>query len=114
MPESVWNETGGLPDHNIPLEQRWKILAPYWQFTRTTGYGRCILIAARDLFGIDDINERTYKTLSERITTANHDPQWYHTVLKVKAGIDVALNDDPTTLLGEPLDFDPMFFRIVT
>lgn len=114
IPLSEWNATGGLQDHNVPLEQRWKILAPYWQFTRTTGYGRCMLIAARDLFGVEDINERTYRTISERITTANRDPQWYHTVLKVKGGIHTSLLDDLTTGQGEPLNFDPKFFRIIT
>jgi hypothetical protein len=114
IPVSVWNETSGLQDHNIPLEQRWKSFAPYWRFTRTTGYGRCMLIAARDLFGVEDINERTFKTLSERITTANRDPQWYNTVLKIKGGIYTSLLDDLTTENGEPLNFDPKFFRIIT
>jgi hypothetical protein len=113
IPDSVWKATSGLQDHNIPLEQRWKSFAPYWQFTRTTGYGRCMLIAARDLFGIDDINERTFQTLSERITTANRDPQWYNTVLKVKGGIYTSLLDDLATLPGQPMNFDPKFFRII-
>jgi len=113
IPASVWSKTRGLQDHNIPLEQRWKSFAPYWQFTRTTGYGRCMLIAARDLFGIDDINERTFKTLSERITTANRDPQWYNTALKTKGGIYISLLDDLAVGPAEPLDFDPKFFRII-
>ena len=114
IPLSGWNETGGLQDQRVSLEDRWKILAPYWQFTRTTGYGRCMLIAARELFGVDDINERTFKTLSERMITANRDPQWYNTVLKVKGGIYTALLDDPASWNGEPLNFDPNFFRIIT
>jgi glucuronate isomerase len=114
IPESVWRETQGLQDHKVPLERRWRNLAPYWQFTRSTGYGRCMLIAARDLFGVDDINERTYRTISERIANANRDPQWYNTVLKVKGGIDMSLLDDLATSNGEPLDFDPRFFRIIT
>jgi hypothetical protein len=114
IPLAAWKETGGLQDQHIPLEQRWKILAPYWQFTRTTGYGRCMLIAARDLFGVEDINERTFNTLSERITAANRDPQWYNTVLKVKGGIYTSLLDDTASLNGEPLNFDPKFFRIIT
>src|SRR5437016_622323 len=56
-----------LQDPGVPLEKRWKDFAPYWPYTRTTGYGRCMLIAARDLFGIEDINEKTYLSLSERI-----------------------------------------------
>lgn len=114
IPESVWRDTQGLQDHKVPLEQRWASFAPYWRFTRSTGYGRCMLIAARDLFGVDDINERTYRTLSERISAANRDPQWYKTVLKVKGRIDTSLLDDLVTNNGEPLNFDPTFFRIIT
>jgi hypothetical protein len=113
IPESVWKETRGLQDHNIPLEQRWKSFAPYWRFTRTTGYGRCMLIAARDLFGVDDFNERTFKTLSERITAANRDPEWYNTVLKIKGGIYTSLLDDLASGPDHLLDFDPKFFRII-
>jgi predicted TIM-barrel fold metal-dependent hydrolase len=113
IPPAVWQQTRGLQDHSIPLEQRWQSFAPYWRFTRTTGYGRCMQIAARDLFGIDDINEHTYQTLSERITAANRDPGWYNTVLKVKGGIEVALLDDLAVGPDEPLNFDPRCFRII-
>jgi len=102
-----------LQNPEIPLEKRWKDFAPYWPFTRTTGYGRCMLIAARDLFGIEDINEQTYRPLSERIAAANR-PGWFETVLKEKARIELSVLDDLTTMRGEPLKPDPRFFKIVT
>ncbi len=102
-----------LQNPEIPLEKRWKDFAPYWPFTRTTGYGRCMLIAARDLFGIEDINERTYRALSERITAANR-PGWFESVLKDKARIELSVLDDLTTMRGEPLKPEPKFFKIVT
>ena len=102
-----------LQNPDIPLENRWKQFAPYWQFTRTTGYGRCMLIAARDLFGIDDIHKGTYKTLSERITAANR-PGWYHTVLKEKAKIEASVLDDLISTGGQPLRLDTRFFKTVT
>jgi hypothetical protein len=114
IPAAAWKSTNGLQNHAVPLEERWKLFAPYWRFTRSTGYGRCMLIAARDLFGVDDINDQTFRTLSERITKANRDPGWYNTVLKVKGGIATSLLDDLTSFKGEPLDFDPRFFRIIT
>jgi predicted TIM-barrel fold metal-dependent hydrolase len=104
----------GLQDHAIPLEERWKNVEPFWKATRTTGYGRCMLIAARDLFGVEDINESTFRSLSERITAANADPNWYRTVLKTKARIFISLLDDLTTDWGAPLSFEPEFFWIVT
>ena len=45
-----------LQDPERPLEERWVEFAPYWEHVRTTGYGRTLLLAARDLFGIEDIN----------------------------------------------------------
>ena len=103
----------GLQDPGVPLEKRWKDFAPYWPYTRTTGYGRCMLIAARDLFGIEDINEKTYLSLSERISAANR-PGWFETVLKEKARIELSVLDDLTTMRGEPLKPNPKFFKIVT
>jgi len=102
-----------LQNPMIPLEKRWKDFAPYWPYTRTTGYGRCMLIAARDLYGIEDINEQTYRLLSERISAANR-RGLYETVLKQKARIELSVLDDLTTMSGEPLKPDPRFFKIVT
>lgn len=102
-----------LQNPDIPLEKRWSGFAPFWPYTRTTGYGRCMLIAARDLFGIEDINERTYRLLSERISAANR-AGWYDKVLKEKAKIELSVLDDLTTLRGERLNPDPRFFTIVT
>jgi uncharacterized protein len=102
-----------LQDPGVPLERRWKDFAPYWPFTRTTGYGRCMLIAARDLFGIEDITEKTYLRLSERISAANR-PGWFESVLKQKARIELSVLDDLTTMRGEPLKPNPKFFKIVT
>ena len=102
-----------LQNPDIPLEKRWRDLAPYWAFTRTTGYGRCMLIAARDLFGIEDINAQTYRLLSERMAAANK-PGWFGTVLKDKARIEFSVEDDLTTQRGEPLRPEPGFFKMVT
>jgi predicted TIM-barrel fold metal-dependent hydrolase len=57
---------------------------------RTTTYGRSVLIAAHDLFGIDDLNEQTYKELSNRIKKA-HQPGFYEKFLKEKSKIDACL-----------------------
>jgi len=102
-----------LQNPHIPLEKRWKDFAPYWSYARTTGYGRCMLIAARDLYGIEDINEQTYHLLSERISAANRSG-WFEKVMKEKARIELSVLDDLTTMSGEPLKPEPKFFAIVT
>ena len=55
----------------VPLDERWAAFAPCWERMRHTAYARSLLIAAKGLFGIGDINEKTYAELSGKITAAN-------------------------------------------
>jgi len=91
-------ETAGLPDARAvildtkrPLEERWAIFRPFLSAVQDSGYVRAALIAARDLFGVEDINDETYLTLSERIQAANT-PGVYERILKGKCGIERVLN----------------------
>jgi len=106
-------EVADLQNVDIPPAVRWKSVVPYWPFIKTTGYGRCMLIAARDLYGIEDINEHTYLLLSERMAAANR-PGLYRTILKDHARIELTVLDDLTTTSGQPLRPEPAFYKIVT
>ena len=75
---------------SMPLEQQWALIAPYWANVRTTAYGRNLLRAIRDLYGIDDISEATYAEISRRIAEANR-PGIYDRILGEKAGIDLSI-----------------------
>lgn len=88
MSKSVTNL---MSNEDVTLDEKWQILKPYWQHARTTGYGRVSLIAAKDLFGFDDINDDTYKALSEKINETVK-PGYYNDVFD-KAGIDLAILD---------------------
>ncbi|HYK89569.1 MAG TPA: amidohydrolase family protein [Acidobacteriota bacterium] len=81
-----------LADPSAPLEKKWQAIAPYWNNVRTTAYGRNLLRAIRDLYGISDISESTYPDVCRKIRDSNQ-PGWYETVLKKKAGIDMAISD---------------------
>jgi hypothetical protein len=72
------------------IEEKWDVFKNYWSNTRSTGYGRTVLITAKDLYGINDINENTYKELSKRIKDS-HKEKYYETVLKEKAKIDASI-----------------------
>ena len=37
------------------LADRWEIFLRYWSYARTTGYGKALHIACRNLFGVDDL-----------------------------------------------------------
>ena len=58
-------------ESDFPLSDRWELLQPYYKAIRSTGYGRVPLIAARDLYGISDINESTIEELTSKMRTAN-------------------------------------------
>ena len=79
-------------DSSNPLEERWGKFHPYWEKAKNTGYALCLTIAVRDLFGIGDINEGTYKELNEKLLASNK-KGWYKYVLKEKALIDVSILD---------------------
>ena len=79
-----------LLDPDVPLDERWASFAPYWEHARTTGYGRALLLAARDLLEVEDINAATYSVLSDKLARSNR-PGWYEYVLKERAGIDVSV-----------------------
>ncbi len=99
MPQQTLEE---LRDSTRPLDERWALFAPFWRHTRWTGYGQALRRAARDLYGVPDIDETTYRELSDKIAAANT-PGLYDRVLRERAGIAVALLDplpanDPTPL----------------
>ncbi len=81
-----------LRNVEVPLDERWARFAPFWERMRHTAYARSLLIAAKGLFGISEISERTYAELSKKITAANK-PGWYRTVLKDTARIDRSILD---------------------
>ncbi len=78
---------------DMSLEERWDAVEPYWDCIRHTGYGQCLRIAARDLFGVPDINRENYRRLSEAIAASNR-PGWYQHVLKDKARIAISIQDN--------------------
>lgn len=102
MAHSIFNDSGAS------LADKWNTIAPYWSNTRNTTYNKVLTEAFADLYGIEDVTEDTYEELSRRIQEANK-PGWYRTVLREKAGIELAITD--TGLRGARMD--PELFRAV-
>jgi uncharacterized protein len=76
-------------DANLGPREKWRLIAPYWEWIRDTGYGRCLEVAIRDLYGLDGLSEETAERLSEGMA-ANRRPGFYREVFD-RAGIGVAL-----------------------
>ncbi len=81
---------------DMSLEERWQAIEPYWEAIRNTAYAKQTLIAAREIFGVEDLNRDTYVQLSQAIADSRR-PGWYRHVMKEKAGIDVSVVDINTT-----------------
>ena len=93
---------------NIPSASHWENISTAWEAAKSTGYGRASLLAAKELFDIDDLNADTHEELSARIK-ASHKPGYYTYVLKEKAKIDMVI-----TMVGsnaETSHEDKSFFK---
>ena len=60
-----------LGDVQADPRERWASLAPVWPYVRTTAAGRTVLRVAWELFGVDEVNERTWKDISARMWKAS-------------------------------------------
>lgn len=91
---------------SLPLTDRWQLFHPLYEAMRSTGYGRVPLIAARDLYGVSDINETTIEELSSKMRDASK-AGLYRSILKEKAKIELSIQD-----MGHR-KFDQNYFRHV-
>lgn len=81
-----------VTDASKDITERWKIVEPYWEFSRYTGYGRSLDIAVRDIYGIDGVNADTIEALNQKFLESKKVGQ-YEKVLKDLCGIETSLVD---------------------
>jgi uncharacterized protein len=94
-----------VQDTGIPIMERWNLVECYWEAARNTGYGRCLDISARDLYGVKKICRETLEEVNHKFLKSL-EPGHYQKVLKEKSKISIGL-------LDRCLDCDSMFFRSV-
>ena len=80
-------------DSREDIKGRWKLVEPYWHAAESTGYGRSLAIAARDLYGIDTIDAQTIEPLDELFQAARTRGGHYRFVLREKSGISLSIRD---------------------
>lgn len=76
-------------DRDLSPTEKWRLIAPYWQYMRGTGYGRCLEIVIRDLYGLEGLSAETVEVLSEKMNRARR--SGYYREMFDRAGIAVAL-----------------------
>lgn len=80
-------------DSRRSLAERWQWVAPYWDAARHTGYGQSLALAARDLYGIEQVDADSIEELDRRFRTAREKGGHYAYVLKEKSRIAVSVLD---------------------
>lgn len=86
-----------LVDTTIPLDARWASFAPFWEVSRTTGYGITVDRAIRRLYDLPGLSTTTYRELSERVSQTAGRQDWYEHVLKEEGRIVGSLMDVGST-----------------
>jgi predicted TIM-barrel fold metal-dependent hydrolase len=81
------DEMGRLCGPDVPLADKWAALEPHWHAVRRTGYGQAVRIAAKRLYGVEDVSASTFEAMAEgyRDLVA---PGFYERVLREVAGVD--------------------------
>lgn len=93
-------------DPSKPLMERYRRVEPYWEFCRSTGYGRCLDLTARLVYGEEEINGNTLESLNGKFRASLETKGHFRRVLKDISKIRVSILDqDP--------DCDREFFRSV-
>ncbi len=76
-PESLKKVTG----YDLSPEEKWKLIAPYYEKARHTGYLRCLRESVRILYGEEDLRADNVARISGRIKEGVH-PGFYKAILQ--------------------------------
>lgn len=96
-------------DLSVPLEKRWRDTWPYIQQIKQGSYYRPTKIALQDIYGISDLNEKTYMLATEKMRAANT-PGIMDRILRKKCGIKTALVQNGQEAPYQNGLFTPVYF----
>jgi hypothetical protein len=97
-------------NHKLPIRERWKIVEPYWEAARYTGYGRSLDISVKALYGINGISGKTIEKLNQKFLKTLR-PGHFRKVLKDVCNIKVSLLSKSE--FDHCLGYDRTLFRAV-
>lgn len=108
FPAGPWGAAQGAVKAGQSVEEKWKRIAPYWQFVRTGAYGRAYRRLLKLFFDVDDLNDRTVHAISERIADYQYKGV-YDKYLHSQYGIRVMLEVHNHKPIPEPQHFAPIY-----
>ncbi|MCL5070927.1 MAG: amidohydrolase family protein [Actinobacteria bacterium] len=113
------NDYKKIIESKLPIMEKWKLVEPYWEVSKYTGYGRSLEIAAKEIYGIDGISKSTIEELNDKFL-GSLAPGHFKKVLKDRSKIKISLldvnvlNKEYNILLDEKSIYcDQNFFRAV-
>ncbi|HEY64484.1 MAG TPA: amidohydrolase family protein [Caldilineae bacterium] len=75
-----------MPTDALDQDEKWRRVARYWERVRYTGYGQAIALTIREVYGIADLNQHTYRDVTAAMR-AHNKPGVHHWLLREKAGV---------------------------
>ena len=90
--------------NQLSITEKWKLLAPYWDIARNTGYGQLLDISVKAIYGINRIDATTIEELNDKFVKGRQEGGMFHKVLKdlcktktcMLDGIAGSIKSDPT------------------
>ncbi|TET15575.1 MAG: amidohydrolase [Actinobacteria bacterium] len=74
----------------LPILEKWKLVEPYWEMSRYTGYGRSLDLAVEGIYGIEKIDGSSIEELNSKFLQSLK-PGHFKKVLKDKCKIKTSL-----------------------
>jgi hypothetical protein len=88
------DELALLADVQAAPDERWALVSRHWPFIRTTGSGRTVLRVAWKFFGVEAVDERTWKDISAQLWKMQVQG-FYCQLLRERANVRMTLVDNP-------------------
>lgn len=92
-------------ESDAPVGEKWKVLDPYWEKTKNTGYARAVSVMARKLYGIDKISADTIEAMDAAFHALPREGRFRY-ILKNLCKIEQAF----TCMEYHPKDYDQELF----
>jgi len=84
MPLSYFDR---LYSGSLTPSAKWKLIEPYWKKSFNTTANRVLLLAIKDLYGINSLNSSTVETLTQRMKKS-YEGDWFNTIIRDSCRID--------------------------
>ncbi|MCD6290401.1 MAG: amidohydrolase family protein [Anaerolineae bacterium] len=80
------DEIESLSAEEVSQDEKWRRVAPFWEWARHTGYGRAISLTIQEVYGIARLDATTYREVTAAMR-AHNQPGVHQWLIREKAGV---------------------------